>query len=246
VETQVKERLTGAVILVALIVLLVPELLTGGPGSSSRPQAEAADPAAESAMRTVHIDLVDGSVRQSQPADADLSARALHTPALDPQAGLAKAGEPAAVNAQSAATVAQPPVTAATSEVDADEAAKPVLPPPVAQPAPERVKPAAKSAAAPPVQQAKATVAPQPSPERKAAPASGSGWAVQLGSFKSRDNAQRLLKQLKGKGYSAYVLGGGGGKLYKVRIGPQPDKAAASAMATKLRAAGFAGSVVQQ
>lgn len=238
-ETQVKERLTGAVILVALIVLLVPELLTGGPGSASPPQADAGEAATEPATRTVRIDLVDGGVRQSQPVEAgDLSARALPKPASDPEAGAAKASEP----------------VAAKVEGGAESAAKPAAAPPIAEkPVPAVVKPAAKTAVAPTAQPAKVVstapgnALPVNAPQ-KVATASKSGWAVQLGSFASRDNAQKLVRQLKGKGYSAYVLGGGGssGKLYRVRVGPAPDKAAASALASKLRTAGHTGSVVSQ
>lgn len=240
-ETQVKERLTGAVILVALIVLLVPELLTGGPGSSSRPQpSEAVESTAEPAMRTVHIDLVDGGVRQAQPAEADLNARALPKPAPDPQANVARAGKPAAENMGGDAPVAQPPDATKSSGVSAADATKPVVASAVSErPAPAVVKPVAKAPGAPAAQPAKLAAAPG---------AGKSMWAVQLGSFSSRDNAQRLAKQLKGKGYSAYVLGGGGssGKLYRVRVGPAPDKPAASALAAKLRAAGHTGSVVSQ
>ena len=237
-ETQVKERLTGAVILVALIVLLVPELLTGGPGSSSTSQPEAVQAAAEPAMRTVHIDLVDGGVRQAQPAEADLNARALPRPAPDPQSNVATAGNAAAAKGEGDAPPAQAPDASMSSGLSA-AVARPVGEAPATErPAPAVVKPAPKAAEAPAAQ-----------PSKLAASGAGkSAWAVQLGSFSSRDNAQRLAKQLKGKGYSAYVLGGGGssGKLYRVRVGPTPDKPAASALAAKLRAAGHAGSVVAQ
>ena len=66
VETQVKERLTGAVILVALIVLLVPELLTR-PGRR-RAAGGAPSSADEPAMRSYTIDLVQGGVRQQSQA----------------------------------------------------------------------------------------------------------------------------------------------------------------------------------
>jgi DedD protein len=82
--------------------------------------------------------------------------------------------------------------------------------------------------------------------ESRSASSEASGWAVQLGSFASRINAQRLVKQLKAKGFSAFVVAGGGssGKLYRVRVGPQPDRAAAGALASKLRSAGYKGGAV--
>src|SRR5262245_66254976 len=51
-ETRVKERLLGAVILVALIVALVPEILSGPHGPSS-----GADAANSESMRTYTVDL---------------------------------------------------------------------------------------------------------------------------------------------------------------------------------------------
>jgi DedD protein len=72
------------------------------------------------------------------------------------------------------------------------------------------------------------------------------GWAIQLGVFASRDNAERLAKQLKGKGYPVVVneIAGNGKRLYRVRVGPEADRDAAVALGAKLRAAGHGGSVV--
>jgi DedD protein len=69
---------------------------------------------------------------------------------------------------------------------------------------------------------------------------------VQLGVFASRDNAERLAKQVKGSGYPVVVneVSGSGKKLYRVRVGPEADRGAAVALGAKLRAAGHAGSVV--
>ncbi len=231
-ETQVKERLTGAVILVTLFVLLVPELLTGGSGKASPPQADGKSvpgtAGAEPAVRTYNIDLVQGGVRQEQasPFEPDLTAKALNKGGSgDPDATV----EPAKAAAEQVAAQPQPLAAAGVdpgteTKRDATMVEKPV--PSVALHA-----------------------APQAAAERASgAGSSATGWAVQLGSFASRDNAQRLVKQLKGKGYSAFVLGGGGssGKLYRVRVGPEPDQAAANALAATLRSAGHKGSVVSQ
>lgn len=197
VETQVKERLTGAVILVTLIVLLVPELLTG-PGRKAEPVSS---PAGAGSQSSVIIDLVNGGVRpvatpEAQPDESSLEARRI--------------------------------VPAPGKPVKREEEKSPVaasLPPPV------QVAPPAQ---APPV-------------ERPAAVSSSrEGWTVQLGSFASRDNAQRLVRELKGKGFEAFMLEGGGtsGKLYRVRVGPERDRDAAAALAARLRLAGQPGSLV--
>lgn len=90
---------------------------------------------------------------------------------------------------------------------------------------------------------APATAVPVAAPPAKA-PVDGAGdWMVQLGSFSSRTNADRLAADLKSKGFSVSVQGGGGssGTLFRVRAGPEPDKARAEALAVRLAAAGFKG-----
>jgi DedD protein len=68
---------------------------------------------------------------------------------------------------------------------------------------------------------------------------------VQLGSFTNRTNAERLAHQLQGQGFAASVSQGGGTRhLYRVRVGPAPDHAAASQLQGKLKAAGHSGSIV--
>jgi len=79
-----------------------------------------------------------------------------------------------------------------------------------------------------------------PSPGKAPSPGGGD-WIVQLGSFSSRANADRLAAAVKNKGFSVSVQGGGGssGTLFRVHAGPAPDKAAAEALAARLAAAGF-------
>jgi DedD protein len=83
------------------------------------------------------------------------------------------------------------------------------------------------------------TLAPSPISARSA-------WAVQLGSFISRANADNLSRQLKGQGYSVYVLPGGSGAQvrYRVRVGPLADRGAAERMAGKLKSIGHVSSLV--
>jgi DedD protein len=72
------------------------------------------------------------------------------------------------------------------------------------------------------------------------------GWAVQLGSFASHANADKLARQLKAQGFSVYVLSGGSGpsQRYRVRIGPMADRGAATQAAAKLKSSGHVGSLV--
>ena len=53
------------------------------------------------------------------------------------------------------------------------------------------------------------------------------GWAVQLGAFKSQDEANKLMQRAKGAGFSTFVdtVGQGAEKLWRVRVGPESDRA---------------------
>jgi DedD protein len=208
VNTLVKERLTGAVILVALIVVLVPELLTGPIRPAVR--ARGATPSAEEPpLRSYTIDLADGpqggaQTLQPQPA----SSAAPVAPAVEPPVA------PAA-SAATAAEQAPPPRAAATTPANA--------------PAPA-ASPAAPTAAAP---------APAP------AAASATGWIVQIGSFASRENAERLAQHVHGLGFQVSVSRGTTGRrLYRVQVGPARDHAAAEQILSKLHAQGLKGSVL--
>jgi DedD protein len=69
---------------------------------------------------------------------------------------------------------------------------------------------------------------------------------VQLGSFASRANADNLTRQVKGQGFSAFVLTGGSGSSvrYRVRVGPVANRESAERIAAKLKSLGHAGSLV--
>lgn len=68
---------------------------------------------------------------------------------------------------------------------------------------------------------------------------------VQLGSFASRANADRLAQEVRGRGFSVGVSRGASGRrLYRVQAGPAHDHAAAEQLAAKLRALGHSGSIV--
>ena len=197
---QVKERLTGAIILVALIVLLVPELLTGPVRSAPR-----ADPLASSTeeppLRSYTIKLADESHARSAAVHSGPEQPA-PLPAPAPSAGAPTAR----------ATAEEPPSTPAPPAV-------PTAPPTHATPDPRALFPPAASAA------------------------SGT-YAVQLGSFASRANADRLARQVHSQGFPVSVSQSSTGHLYQVRVGPARDRAAASELAQQLSAHGHRGAIV--
>ena len=80
-----------------------------------------------------------------------------------------------------------------------------------------------------------------------AEPASSTGmWAVQLGSFGNKENADKLAADLKKLGFAAFrsQLKTGSGELHRVRVGPQKDRDSAEIVAAALAKAGQKGQVV--
>jgi DedD protein len=186
-DRRVKVRLVGASILVVLIVLIVPELLSGPPGPPPAPASLRLPVSPQEPVRNVTVDLATS--KAPAPVEAAAASR------VQPQE--APSGE-----AASAVVAAEPLETAAPPPTLATRAAKPAV--------------------------------------------AGRTWAVQLGSFASHANADKLLHQLKAQGFPVYVLSGGSGRSlrYQVRVGPMADRGAATQAAAKLKSLGHAGSLV--
>jgi DedD protein len=89
--------------------------------------------------------------------------------------------------------------------------------------------------------------APQPvtTPQNLSASTTGM-WAVQLGSYSNKENAERLAAELRKQGYAAFLsqFQTSSGQLHRVRIGPQKDRASAEAMAARLLKVNHKGQVV--
>ena len=85
-----------------------------------------------------------------------------------------------------------------------------------------------------------------PEPDTKPIASSSGMWAVQLGSFSNKANAEKLAADLRKQGYAAFLsqLKTSSGQLHRVRIGPQKDRESAEAMAAKLLKVGHKGQVL--
>jgi DedD protein len=216
-DRRVKERLIGASILVALIVLVVPELLSGPkPAALSAPRpAIAPEP-----TRNVTVDLATSKA----PANSEVEPAG--TQGVPASPGLSAS----AVSAAEGTDVAPaPPV-----------AAPPIAPPSIAPPSVVAAPAATSSSTAAPARPAAIETAVfSPISSRTA-------WAVQLGSFANRANAENLSHRLKGQGFPVYVLPGGAGASvrYRVRVGPLANRDSAERTAAKLKSIGHVSSLV--
>ena len=203
---------------IALVVIVVLVVPALLTGERSAPPAAAG--AVAPGVRTVHIDL---NRPDSQP---------IARPAPPPPADAAPtAPAPAAGAAPEPAPATNLPSTGGGGAGAAPAAAEP--------PAATSPVPRPQPAAAPPAPAAAAH-----------APAAklGESWIIQLGSFVSHDNAEHFAAALRAKGYAAFVseFHGSGKVLYRVRVGPEQDRARADAIAARLAREGHRGSVAPE
>jgi DedD protein len=226
-ENRLKERLTGAAILVALIVLLVPEMFRGQ-------RSELPDSAGSSGegppVRSYTIDLSNGPTRTT-PLQST------------PPAGAASGADAGPDSGGAASSPAPPALAAPPTPMPATGVAAASAPaaPSTAQPAGSKAAsgvPAASNAAASSAATAKASTA------AAAAHAATGGWGVQLGLFAQRDNAERLAHTAQAKGFTVYVSDRDPKGLYHVHAAAQADRGAAQALQQRLRDQGFAAAVV--
>jgi DedD protein len=218
-EESLKARLIGAAVLVAIAVLLIPELLSG---------RKAVEPVAEEGVGT-------RGTRSFTIELGGASGEPVRSPTTTPQpaTGLPSATTP----------VSEGPKAA--SKPDANSSSQPE---PVAERAPQE-EPDASAVQAPAraedIEGPPVAAAPSPRPAT-AAPAAGGAWAVQVGAFGSAETARKLVKDLTGAGYRAYLapVARGGKTLHRVRVGPEADKASAEQVAQRLKGRGLPATVV--
>lgn len=227
-EESLKARLIGAVVLVALAVLLIPELLSGRKAA----EPAAGEGAGPRGTRTFTIEL------------GQTPGQATRGPTSSP------APVPSATPANPLPT---PPTTEPGTEPPAAQAAETVAEV-EASPEPEPTPAPAAAKAAKPVQSAPPSVATTPDAAQRSEPkpppnlsAPSGGWAVQVGAFSSADTARKLVQDLGGDGYRAFVspVNRGGKTLYRVRVGPAGDRAGAEQLVPRLKARGLPATVVQ-
>jgi DedD protein len=90
--------------------------------------------------------------------------------------------------------------------------------------------------------------APRPAPQAAApAPDPNAAWAVQLGAFSSRAAADKLVADLRRRGYPAFIIEyrAEDRVLHRVRVGPEQDRGRADALAARLTKDGFKGNVAR-
>lgn len=241
----------GTVILVALVVIFLPDLMDGRKLEQKdeafaniplRPELEPAKPALQvSAASTLPADHV---ASQQQAAAAE-------------QWQVEEVGDAVtlAANATAPSAQAQQPVTQPKPQPKAEVVAKKPVEPPKPKPVPPKPVEVKKPVETKPqVGQIKSMddliaskmTAPAATPAPAAAAAQGS-WILQLGAFKNVDSVNALVGKLRAAGYSAHTSPRTPvqGQLNRVFIGPDVSKAKLQGMQSKIgQMTGLSGSVV--
>ena len=215
-ERALKERIIGAMVLVVLAVLVVPVFLDG--------PSDDADIVRES------IALPGQTGETAQARKMVVLNRDREQPVPVEQAPTRKMPQ-----AEVAVEERRPEPQSEASLQTAKSA------PPTPEPEPSRPTPATSTPVAeqPSANGDSGAGGPEPA-------ASTTGmWAVQLGSFTSRERAERLAASLRESGYAAFLSQQqiGDANWHRVRVGPQKDRAAAEAVAKELAGAGHQGQV---
>lgn len=221
----------------AAAIILIPEMLSG-PDRGEQPEQAVARTTNETGLKTYTIDLnpPGASVAQAVPDErvpppeiavpvrAQSEARpaesvaAASTPSMEDESNPERSSETSPV----AQLRASPSSTSPPSEVRSSPPSAPVERPP-------EPKPASKPPEAQPATTQVASSASVPTSR---------GWAVQLGSFSNRATAERLASEFRGGRENVFVMPvkSGATTLYRVRIGPMPDRAAAEETLRRVRA----------
>ncbi|PMU03935.1 cell division protein DedD [Aeromonas salmonicida] len=244
--SKFQNRLVGTVILVALVVIFLPDLMDGNKLEQKdeafakiplRPELEPAKPALQvSAASTLPAE----HLASQQQASA---AEQWQVEEVSDPVTLATNKNPSAAQAQQPATkpVAQP-VVKPKPEVIAKKPVEPPKPKPV-PPKPVETKPQVGQ-----IKSMDDLIASKMAPQTQAPAASSQGsWILQLGAFKNVDSVNALVSKLRAAGYSAQTSPRTPvqGQLNRVFIGPDVSKAKLQGMQGRIgQMTGLSGSVV--
>jgi DedD protein len=226
VDSQVKERVVGATVLVALGVLIIPWVLNGPDTPLAEDAAESGirlpAPGEAAPIRTEVVELAPDRAPGPDSAAAAFEAQSNGRQGTE-TAQLAEPTPPAQRGARAAAREEEP---GSGRSSGADE--------PPSAPASGTVAPSAAAPSEP------------LSASAQAAAAQSGAWLVQLGAFSEAVNARQLASRVDGFGYDAEVSDTRSGNkvLHRVRVGGFETREQAEAAKSSLSAHGFVAQVL--
>lgn len=250
-ERPIKERMIGAGILVLAGVILIPWLLEGASTSPSTTEQVLILPGSDTQKnetRTVSLIVPSqGTTKPSEMPTLDLDRPEVkEMPAALEAAVSSSQPKTLPVESSAASTVTEVAPQQVSSAAESRE-------PPVTS-SPEKEQPIIASnhgdipppsfdtqleeAAAEKLEEKPEVVRPKPVAGTANAPTEvAKAWAVQVGAFASKENAERLAERLRNKNYKAFVMRNvvEGRVRFRVRVGPVPQRAQAELLAAALK-----------
>lgn len=207
----------------AAAIILIPEMLSGPDRTEHATQTVARTPS-ETGLKTYSIDL-----NNPPGSSSSTSAQAVPDERAPPPEEVSPAPAPAQESQPSTQNAAPP----SSSEDEPNPEPAPQRPP--TPQASEQAARVASTGAPSQAQAEKPTPRPVETPPARAPLASANsvptsrGWAVQLGSFSNRASAEKLAAEFRAGRDDVFVMPvkSGATTLYRVRIGPMPERAAA-------------------
>lgn len=229
-DRALKERIIGAAVLVVIVVLVVPVFLDGPADDAAVITEPVTLPGQNEQKRKQQTIVLERDRDRPVPASREERAAPQPEPRRQqepPDAGGAVARSDAGREPPPEKPAAQPPAR---------------LPEPAPEEAPAAAAVASQDA---PARDGRSTVA-AASAEATAERSETGMWAVQLGSFSDKANAERLAASLRKEGYAAFLsrLQSESALLHRVRVGPQKDRDSAESIARQLMKGGHKGQVV--
>lgn len=209
-ERRLKERLTGAIVLVVVAVIFIPMLLDNSARNDMEITATNIPPAPA-------IEFRDTVLPVEEPVLSEPPRIAVEPAPMSPT-DVPNAGTPES---------AIPSVAVAEETVPGNVAPTAISDPAQSAPA----EPPASSAG---VEQTPSTARQTGSDDSRR---NLSAWVIQLGSFSSRQNAESLIKQLQSNGFPGYIeqVKSGTETVYKVRVGPELSRTEAESIQKNLK-----------
>ncbi|GLO53904.1 cell division protein [Pseudomonas putida] len=196
-DKGMKQRMVGALVLVALAVIFLPMLFTR-----------------EDEMRQVRVEAPQAPAMPSLP---EVKVEPVAVP--EPQAIAQEPQQPPVVVDESTAPASTPSQPITPSPQTQPQVQVQVQP----QPQPQPVKPQAPVAKVEPQSAAKPAAPAAPSKiDVNGLPVS---WSIQLASLSNRAGAEKLQQTLRSQGYNAYIRSAGG--MNRVYVGPLIERAEA-------------------
>jgi len=217
-ERQLKERLVGAAVLIAVAVIMVPEMFSG---SGSRDPvgnaATASDASASSDPGQVKTYRIELQHRDTASVSSE-SAAQVSPVVADTRADAAAANTPPAP-APSAEAASSSSIPQASSSSSAARAAR------------------SASSVVPAIRESTASSASSHAQATPVASATPGGWSIQIGSFATESAAKQVQANVRSEGFSAYLssVTVGGKVWHRVRVGAYTDKDAAQTALSKLK-----------